>query len=263
MIDYQPPARPGRLPSNSFGQNPSGGPPPVFNLMPGVKSLIIVLFVIHLAQRLMPTALDAQLEDMLGYFPHRYWLLLHGQWAGPLFLAVVTPLTYMFLHANWVHLGINVMSLAAFGTVVERLVGARMMIWLFVLCGVAGAFAEFAIDPSADTIVIGASAGISGLFAIAFLTMLRSQTASRTVPLRKLVGATILIIMTMIVMGKVGLMGMTIAWVSHIGGFMAGLVADACISRRDGNTPLRDIGWFAAIITLPLLVLAMNVSKYF
>jgi membrane associated rhomboid family serine protease len=271
MIDpaqFPAPGERGRRPQRLYRLPivPKGGgdikpspPPPMFNLPPGVKFLILTLVVIHLGQHLMPFALNAQLEDMLGYFPYRYWLLLHGHWAGPLFLVITTPVTYMFLHANWVHLGVNVMSLAAFGSVVERLAGARMMVWLFLLCGVCGAFTEFAIDPAANTIVIGASAGISGLFAIALMAMARA----RTTPRRKLWGSIVMVLVVMMVMGRAGIMGMTVAWVSHIGGFMAGLVASSCLSGRDSQTPLRDLSWFAAIIALPLLVLVLNVSRYF
>ena len=219
MNDFSRPQRPHANQNISrFPSGPGGGPPPMFNLAPGVKNADPGAGGNPPGAAPDADAAGSTTDRYAGYFPHRYWLLLHGHWAGPLFLAVVTPLTYMFLHANWLHLGMNVMSLAAFGTVVERLVGTRMMVWLFIICGVAGAFAEFAIDPSADTVIIGASAGISGLFAIAFLTMIRAQN----MPRRKLVGAIILIIMTMIVMGKVGMMGMNVAWMSHVGGFSGG-----------------------------------------
>ncbi len=234
--------------------------PPMFNLPPGVKALILLLTAIHLSQHLMPDRLDIKIVNALGFLPDRYWLMLNGVWAGPLYEAVMTPVTYMFLHANWVHLTINMMSLAAFGTVVERVAGARFMLGLFLLCGVIGAFTEFALAPNTHEIIIGASAGISGLFAVAFMTLARQQKMSR----RKLVLVISIMLLIMSVTGVAGVPGgMPVAWVAHVGGFLSGMVADASITRRDGANPLHDLGWFAAMMALPLFILVTNISHYF
>ena len=233
--------------------------PPMFNLPPGVKSLILLLIAIHLGQHLMPSRLDMKLESALGYYPYRYWRLLHDMWGGTGMEVVGTPITYMFLHANWVHLGINVASLAAFGSQVERLAGARFMVVLFILCGVVGAFTQFAVNPMAREIIVGASAGISGLFAVAFMSIARQQGMDR----RQVFAAICVILLITVATGIFGTQGLPIAWMSHIGGFTAGLLAEACLSRGGNSNPLRDLGWFVAIVSLPFLVVVVNISHYF
>ena len=233
--------------------------PPMFNLPPGVKSLILVLAMIHLGQNLMPAPLDNKLEAALGYYPYRYWLLLNGDWGGPGFEVVATPITYMFLHVNPTHLIVNVLSLAAFGSQVERTSGARFMVWLFLMCGAIGAFTQFAVNPTGHEIVVGASAGISGLFAVSFMSLARRQNMSR----RRLFSMICTVIAITCITGAVGMRGMSVAWVSHVGGFLAGLLAEACISEREDANPLHDLGWFAAVIALPLFVLVVNISRYF
>ncbi len=254
--DYQPTRVRRRLPPRRRHDDDY---PPMFNLPPGVKSLILVLAIINLGQYLMPERLDTKMEAALGYYPYRYWLLLNGKWGGPGFEIVATPVTYMFLHANWTHLLVNVLSLAAFGSQVERLSGARYMVWLFLLCGVIGAFTQFAVNPTGHEIIVGASAGISGLFAVALMSLARRQKMSR----RRLFSMICAIILITCVTGIVGMHGLPVAWVSHIGGFLAGLLAEACLSKHEDANPLHDLGWFAAIIALPLFVLVTNISRYF
>jgi membrane associated rhomboid family serine protease len=234
----------------------SGPHPPIFNLPPGVKFLILVLITINVAQHFMPAYFDLRLESVFGYVPQRFWALLHGGWRGPGILIMITPLTYMFLHAGWAHLALNVLSLAAFGTAVETRAGEKFMIWVFLVCGVIGAFSQLAADPTSDHIIVGASAGISGLFAVAFLTMSRIRNMSR---MRRIV---LLAVMVAVLAGT-GIGGIPgsnthIAWVAHIGGFLAGAVAEACISSGGAE---RDIRWFATMMALPLFTLLLIVAR--
>jgi membrane associated rhomboid family serine protease len=237
---------------------PPSAPPPIFNLPIGVKSLILVLICIHAAQHVLPTSVNHGLEHTLGYVPLRFWMVLHGEWRGPSFEIELTPLTYLFLHASWLHLGVNVLSLAAFGTAVENLAGPRFMVWLFMVSGVIGAFTEFAVEPRSPEIIIGASAGISGLFAVAFLSMAHKQNMSR-LKTALLVGMMVAIL---VVTGIGGMPGTTmpVAWIAHVGGFLTGVAADGCAATRRGALLRYDLGWFVAITALPMFVLLVNVA---
>ncbi len=48
------------------------------------------------------------------------------------------PVTYIFLHGSWLHLGLNLFSLLFFGSSVEMLVGRRRFWTLFLLSGIVG-----------------------------------------------------------------------------------------------------------------------------
>ncbi|MFN3888831.1 MAG: rhomboid family intramembrane serine protease [Beijerinckiaceae bacterium] len=78
-----------------------------------------------------------------------------------------SPLTYAFLHADWTHLGVNGLWLAAFGAPVARRFGVMRFLALFAVASVTGALAHFLTRPLDLVPVIGASAAVSGLTAAA------------------------------------------------------------------------------------------------
>jgi membrane associated rhomboid family serine protease len=69
--------------------------------------------------------------------------------------------------------------LAAFGSGVEKIIGAKKMFLLMLGCGIVSAFAHFAVYPSSIIPVIGASGAISGLFA-AMIAIIAASGAVRT-----------------------------------------------------------------------------------
>jgi membrane associated rhomboid family serine protease len=126
----------------------------------------------------------------------------------------------MFLHGGWLHLGVNALTLAAFGSAVERLTTARTMLAVFFLSGIAAALFQYAVTPDSEALLIGSSGGISGLFAYAFLHTLRAHALS----FRRLATLVGLMVIVLAVTGAAGMPGINapIAWVAHIGGFLAG-----------------------------------------
>jgi membrane associated rhomboid family serine protease len=73
-----------------------------------------------------------------------------------------TPITYMFLHAGFMHLAFNMLGLYFFGPRLEMRLGGRKFLWLYFLSGVTGAALSFVFTPSAA--IIGASGGVFGVF---------------------------------------------------------------------------------------------------
>jgi membrane associated rhomboid family serine protease len=76
--------------------------------------------------------------------------------------------TYQFLHAGFLHLAVNMMGLWFTGNILERVLGARSFVFLYLLCGVAGGVLQLMINPGPT--LIGASGAVSGLVA-AFSTL--------------------------------------------------------------------------------------------
>jgi len=92
----------------------------------------------------------------LALFPHR---AVHEG-------ALWTPFTYMFLHANEMHLIMNMMGLYLLGPDLERAFGRQVFLGLYVLSGVLGGlgFLVFSYGLSgALNPVVGASGAIMGL----------------------------------------------------------------------------------------------------
>jgi membrane associated rhomboid family serine protease len=73
-----------------------------------------------------------------------------------------TPITYMFLHADFMHLAFNMLGLYFFGPRLEMRLGGRKFLWLYFLSGITGAVLSFVFTPSAA--IIGASGGVFGVF---------------------------------------------------------------------------------------------------
>jgi membrane associated rhomboid family serine protease len=189
---------------------------PIFNIPPATQALIVANVVVHLARLLLAPASDDALVSLLAFVPGRYTEPGTIGWA-----ALVDPVTYQFLHANLVHLGVNMLALLAFGSGVERRIGGRRMVIFYLVCGVASAAAHFAVYPTSLMPIIGASGAISGLFG----GVLRFQLGDRG--RRGLWPVVILWVVINVVLGQTGMPGMekaAIAWVAHLGGFAAGLL---------------------------------------
>lgn len=60
--------------------------------------------------------------------------------------AVWQPFTYIFLHGSLLHLVVNTVMIASFGPTVERLVGSKRFVWLFLLTGAMGGLGWMVCD---------------------------------------------------------------------------------------------------------------------
>ena len=76
---------------------------------------------------------------------------------------ILTPLLSMFLHGGWAHLLGNGLFLWVFGNNVEDSMGRARFLIFYVLCGLAAALAQIAIDPASPAPMVGASGAISGV----------------------------------------------------------------------------------------------------
>ena len=72
----------------------------------------------------------------------------------------LTLVSYMFLHADIVHILSNMIFLWVFGDDVEEAMGRRRFLAFYLLCGIIGALAFFATDVHSRTPLIGASGAI-------------------------------------------------------------------------------------------------------
>jgi membrane associated rhomboid family serine protease len=76
---------------------------------------------------------------------------------------LLTPLTSMFLHGGWGHLLGNGLFLWIFGNNVEDSMGRLRFIVFYLICGLAAAITQVAIDPASILPMVGASGAISGV----------------------------------------------------------------------------------------------------
>lgn len=199
---------------------------PIFNIPPVTQTLAGIMIVIFIVQMFLSPEALFNLLFQGGFVPARYTGGLELGLAG-----FVTPLSHMFLHEGWLHLGVNVGTLLAFGTGIEREIGGRRMLLLFFLTGLFGALAHLFLHAQEQIPLIGASGAISGLFG-AVLVMARDKglMGQGRNPLLPFI---LLWIGISLFFGLFGAPGTDapIAWGTHIGGFLAGIVLYRRISR--------------------------------
>jgi membrane associated rhomboid family serine protease len=174
------------------------------------------------ARTFLPEGLDDSVVDALAFDPDR--LYRDGLEALP------SLVTYQFLHGSWAHLGMNMLSLLAFGPGIERpLRGLRFLV-LYLVSGIIGALLEGLFLPVAGSegILIGASASIAGIFgALLILWRFSRSGRMRLLPL----AAIWIIVMAITGIAGVGSDGEPVAWIAHIGGFLTGFLLVKPLAR--------------------------------
>ena len=159
----------------------------------------------------------------------------------PALPAWFTPISSMFLHGDWLHLGGNMLYLWIFGDNVEDALGHARYLLFYLLCGLAAASAQTFLSPDSTIPIIGASGAISGVlgaylllypranvrtlvFLLIFVTIIR-------VPAALVLGLWFLIQIADAVLSNPGEPG--VAFWAHVGGFIAG-AALVLVLRRPG-----------------------------
>jgi membrane associated rhomboid family serine protease len=213
------------------GPGDPGANAPIFNLPPMVGRLIGLNVAVHAARYFITD--DDTLVETLGFLPARYGGGFDDGLTGFGWTALVAPLTYQFLHGGVAHLVLNMVSLAAFGTAVERRLGSRRMLTFYLLTGLIAALVHWASDPASINPVIGASGAISGVFA-GTLLLLRElgQFGSGRRQLFLIIGLWLAMTVLTGSGAPPGSGGAPVAWIAHIGGFLAGLALWPLFSRR-------------------------------
>ena len=142
-----------------------------------------------------------------------------------------TLLTTMFLHGGWMHLGGNMLYLWIFGDNIEKLVGHARFLAFYLACGIAASIAHILFNAGSSVPAVGASGAISGILGGYLLLFPRNRVRVLTrggvaaVPAAFMLGFWILI-QFVNGLGSIANTPETggVAYMAHIGGFVAGLV---------------------------------------
>jgi membrane associated rhomboid family serine protease len=126
------------------------GPQRMFGMTPWVRRLIVANLVVFLLQVTLFVS-----PDFLTTFGFAPLAAKTRPW---------TFLTYMFLHANFLHLAFNLLTLFVFGPQVEERMGGGPFLRYYLLCGLGGAGLSFLLMQLRPvTLVVGASAAVYGV----------------------------------------------------------------------------------------------------
>lgn len=142
-----------------------------------------------------------------------------------------TLLTSMFLHGGWAHVIGNLLYLGIFGDNVESVLGHLSFLAFYLLCGVLASLAHILSAPASTLPSLGASGAISGVLAAYLVLFPRNPVLVlvwfqvRAVPALLVIGMWALF---QFVVGAGSLAGPRdgggVAYLAHVGGFIAGLV---------------------------------------
>ena len=152
--------------------------------------------------------------------------------------APLTFISYMFVHASWMHLLTNMLFLWVFGDNVEDAFGHLAFIMLYLLCGVAAAGVHVLMTPGSQAPLIGASGAVSGVLGSYILLYPRSRILMLMfipIPIRIsaiwVLGIWFLLqVFNMVMASSKGML--EVAWWAHIGGFLAGLLMTYVLRSR-------------------------------
>lgn len=161
---------------------------------------------------------------------------------------LLTYVSYLFLHGSYLHAAINSLWLLAFGPPVAWRLGTARFLLFYFLCGIAAALAHLISDWGSMVPVVGASGAVSGLMGGAIRILYAggpTYPEGQVPPLAPIYSRPVLFFASIwigvnIVAGVTGLglteEGQLIAWVAHMGGFLAGLFGIALMDPQ-GRRP--------------------------
>jgi membrane associated rhomboid family serine protease len=228
---------------------PDASPPPrqpIFNLPKVVVIVIAILVGIQFVREtLLSPNLDLELVFTFAFIPARITL---GQVTSALpggeAAAVWSFLTYSLLHADWGHVAINSVWLAAFGSPLARRFGTGRFLLFSAAGAIGGAFLHLVVHAEEMSPLVGASAAISAHMAAASRFILTTGGPLRrggleayrrpAQPLSVILRDSRVVMFVAVWFGlnfifgllgpESGLASGAIAWEAHVGGFIAGLL---------------------------------------
>lgn len=153
-------------------------------------------------------------------------------------------LTATFLHANLLHLGVNMYGLFVLGRLAEGFLGGARLLIAYVLAALGGSLASVWVDAGLS---VGASGALMGVLAALTVVVFVRRRSFQRVAHRAFLGA---LVFMGVLQAFIGLQLPMIDSAAHAGGFVFGLVATAgLVPSRDAPAP-RALGAIALLLML-------------
>jgi len=169
----------------------------------------------------------------------RKWAVVPHQLVANPSAEIPTIFTSMFMHAGWMHLLGNMLFLWIFGDNVEDRLGRAKFLIFYLVCGIVATLAQVAVSAESSSPNLGASGAISGVLAGYLVLFPKGQ-------IKVLMRGGVVALPAMLVIGLwvvlqliSGIGSFThsaqtggVAYMAHIGGFVAGLALAFLLSGR-------------------------------
>jgi len=151
--------------------------------------------------------------------------------------------TSTFLHGSWFHVISNMLYLWIFGDNIEDKLGRVRYLLFYLLAGIAGNLAHIMTDPVSPIPLLGASGAVAGVLGAYIITFPRARITSLIfilffITIRDIPAFYFLLIWFLLQVfngiSSLGIMGTTVAWWAHIGGFLTGILLMSLFKKRTG-----------------------------
>lgn len=129
-----------------------------------------------------------------------------------------STVTYAFLHAGWLHLGLNMAAFLGLGHAITQAIGPVRLLLTFALCSAAGAV-TFGLITDIGGALVGASGAVFGF--LGMITAWQERALARRGRSRRPIWYRIAGLVAINAALDFGLGGL-LAWEAHLGGFVAG-----------------------------------------
>jgi membrane associated rhomboid family serine protease len=180
-----------------------------FALATGAHNLHdIVVVTINNAINIQDKDNDALSNVLIAYGAKENNLIIQGQ-----YWRFVTPI---FLHANLLHIALNMLNLVVLGVFLERLVGHTRFLLIYLVTGIISIIASFYFMP--QEISVGASGAIFGLVGAYSIFVLMHRRAFRNG------GIPVLLWLIVVIVGNlsIGFFVPNVDNYAHLGGLLSG-----------------------------------------
>mgnify|MGYP001162070055 CR=1 FL=1 len=166
------------------------------------------------------------------------WSFIPGEFTQNPAGEAITIFTAMFMHGGWMHILGNMLYLWIFGDNVEDSFGHIPYLIFYLVTGIAATLAQLFVDPNSMIPNLGASGAIAGVLG-AYLVLYPRGTV-RVIFGRMLTNMPALIVIGLwallqLVSGMGSITGAAsdgVAYMAHIGGFIAGLILTFLLKGR-------------------------------
>jgi membrane associated rhomboid family serine protease len=149
----------------------------------------------------------------------------------------LTLLSSMFMHASWAHILGNMLYLWIFGDNIEDRIGHAKFLVFYLVCGLAASVAHIMFATDSVIPSLGASGAIAGVLG-AYLVLFPKRSV-RVLMARQIVNMPAFMVLGMWILlqvfaqiSVVGGSGGGVAYMAHIGGFVAGLALIFLFGKR-------------------------------
>lgn len=184
-------------------------------------------------------------ETTINQFVTRMAVIPHELVRGAAFREYPTLVTSMFLHGDPLHLLFNMLFLWIFGNNIEDALGHVSFVFFYLLCGIVGSLTHVFLNASSVVPLIGASGAISGVLGAYLILYPRARVQVALFFIRVvrvpawfflIAWIAFQVIQGLPSLGTAAGQAGRVAWLAHIGGFVAGIVLlPIFLSRRQAR----------------------------